>query len=322
MRGFLKNKPAFNQLLIVAGVTLMSLFVIGAIGSFIVAFVAKVPFSEMADTKNWNYSSPKTIFVVRGLLLVQFFALCVIPAYVAARLFGDNNSRYLGLKPPTNLTYFIVGIALLLFSTPLVGWLGELNKNIHFPSGIENWMREKEDDAGETAKALLSLRTPPDLLINIFFIGVLAGVGEELLFRGVIQRILIRLFKNQWAGIVIAAFVFSAVHFQFYGFVPRFLLGIFLGLIFWYSGSLWTSMLAHAIYNSVQVVLVYYNPEMLTKDNPIETGNLAVAALISATIVLGLVWWMKTRSTTTYQQVYADDMKPFKDHPFDVEQKN
>ncbi|HMT74469.1 MAG TPA: CPBP family intramembrane metalloprotease [Chitinophagaceae bacterium] len=316
MRGFLKNKPAFNQLLIVAGVTLMSLFVIGAIGSLIVSFVAGVPFSEMADTKNWNYSSPKTIFVVRGMLLVQFFALCVIPSYVAARLFGENNSRYLGLRPPSNLIYFVAGVALLLFSTPLVGWLGELNKNIQFPSGIESWMQEKENEAGETAKGLLSLRTPSDLLMNIFFIGVLAGVGEELLFRGVIQRILIRLFKNNWAGILVAAFVFSAVHFQFYGFVPRFLLGIFLGLIYWYSGSLWPSILAHTIYNSAQVILVYYNPEMITKDNPVETANLLVMALISAAISIGIIWWMKTKSTTAYKEVYADDMKPYKDHPF------
>ena len=322
MRGFLKNKPAFNQLLIVAGVTLMSLFVIGAIGSLIVSMVAGVPFSEMADTKNWNYSSSKTIFVLRGLLLVQFFALCIFPSYIAARLFGESNSRYLGLKPPSNLIYFVAGVALLLFSTPLVGWLGELNNNVKFPSGIESWMREKENEAGETAKALLSLRTPADLLLNIFFIGVLAGVGEELLFRGVIQRILIRMFKNHWAGILVAAFVFSAVHFQFYGFVPRFLLGIFLGLIYWYSGSIWTSMLAHTIYNSVQVILVYYNPEMLAKNNPVETGNLAVAALVGAAISFGLVWWMKTKSTTTYNEVYADDMKPYKDHPFDFEQKN
>lgn len=322
MRGFLKNKPAFNQLLIVAGVTLMSLFVIGAIGSLIVSMVAGVPFSEMADTKNWNYSSPKTLFVLRGLLLVQFFALCVIPSYIAARLFGENNNRYLGLKPPSNLIYFVAGVALLLFSTPLVGWLGELNNNVNFPSGIESWMREKENEAGETAKALLSLRTPADLLLNIFFIGVLAGVGEELLFRGVIQRILIRMLKNHWAGIIVAAFVFSAVHFQFYGFVPRFLLGIFLGLIYWYSGSIWTSMLAHTIYNSVQVILVYYNPEMLAKNNPVETGNLAVAALVGTAISFGLVWWMKTKSTTTYNEVYADDMKPYKDHPFDFEQKN
>lgn len=322
MRGFLKNKPAFNQLLIVAGVTLMSLILIGQIGTLIISLIADVPFSEMANIRNWDYSSSKTIFVLRGLLLVQFFALCVIPSYVAARLFGENNNRYLGLKPPSNLIYFVAGVALLLFSTPLVGWLGELNNNVKFPSGIESWMREKESEAGETAKALLSLRTPADLLLNIFFIGVLAGVGEELLFRGVIQRILIRMFKNHWAGILVAAFFFSAVHFQFYGFVPRFLLGIFLGLIYWYSGSIWPSILAHTIYNSAQVILVYYNPEMLAKDYPVETGNLAVAALISFAISFGLVWWMKTKSTTTYNEVYADDMKPYKDHPFDFEQKN
>jgi membrane protease YdiL (CAAX protease family) len=109
---------------------------------------------------------------------------------------------------------------------------------------------------------------------------------------------------------------------QFYGFLPRFILGILLGVIYWYSGSLWTAILAHFVYDGVLIIAAHQNPEMLNDEAmAAKATNLALIGLISATMVTAIVLWMKNKSTTTYNEVYADDAIPYKNHPFDFENK-
>ena len=126
----------------------------------------------------------------------------------------------------------------------------------------------------------------------------------------------IKIFRNPWAGILVTAFIFSAIHFQFYGFIPRFILGILLGLIYWYSGSLWPAIVAHFAYDAFAVIMIYFNPALAEKDSVgISLGNQSVMAAISAALVIVIVIAMKKRSTTSYSTVYArdniDDSNPF-----------
>jgi membrane protease YdiL (CAAX protease family) len=154
---------------------------------------------------------------------------------------------------------------------------------------------------------MLKQNTLKDLLMNLLFIAVFAGVGEELFFRGVLQRIFIKMFNNPWAGIIATAIIFSAIHMQFYGFIPRFILGVLLGVIYWYSGSLWPAILAHFIYDGFAVVMIYFYPSMADQDATLQLGNKAVMGIISATLVVAIVYSMKKKSTSSYEAVYADD---------------
>jgi uncharacterized protein len=162
----------------------------------------------------------------------------------------------------------------------------------------------------------LSKHTIKDLVLNIICIAGLAAVGEELLFRGMVQRLFIKIFRTPWPGIIITAFLFSAMHMQFYGFLPRFALGILLGAVYWYSGSLWTAIVAHFVYDALVIVLVYFNPEMLKEGNAPAATNIALIGSISFVMVVLLIEWMRKKTTTTYAEVYADDDIPVKDHPF------
>ena len=117
-------------------------------------------------------------------------------------------------------------------------------------------MKASEESAAKQIEFMLKRNTVQDLLLNLVLVAVFAGVGEELFFRGVLQRLFIKLFKNPWAGILVTAFIFSAIHFQFYGFIPRFILGILLGLIYWYSGSLWPAIIAHFAYDAFAVIMI------------------------------------------------------------------
>lgn len=320
MKGLLKSKSPGSQLLLVIGICVFSLFVVSLVGTFILAAIAGVKLTDLANVEKWDYNKPEIIFIIRGMQVIQFFGLFVIPVFICARLFSTDTPKYLGFKKPSNSLYFIIAVGAMIIAIPLVNWLGELNKHAQFPSDIEDWMKQSEAEAAKTVTALLSKHTIKDLILNLICIAGLAAVGEELLFRGMLQRLFIKMFKTPWPGIIIAAFLFSAMHMQFYGFLPRFALGILLGVIYWYSGSLWTAILAHFVYDGLLIVLVYFNPAMLKDDGlPQATTNIALIGAVSFVLVVLLIEWMRKKSTTTYNEVYADDKIPYKDHPFDFD---
>ena len=270
----------------------------------------------MADTEKWDYESPVTLTIVRGLLLIQFLSLFVIPCFLFAYFSDAKPIKYLGLKSSLPV-YFLSGAAVLIVAIPFVEWTGVINNRlIPESTAIGKWMKESEESAAKQVAFLLKKNTIKDLLMNLLFIAGFAGIGEELFFRGVLQRIFIKWFRSVWVGIIITAFLFSAIHFQFYGFIPRFILGILLGMIYWYSGSLWPAMLAHFVYDGFAVVMVYFNPAFADQETPVfNTGSQAIAALISAILVAAIIYYMKKKSTNNYEAVYTGD-KIENDNPF------
>lgn len=316
MQGFLKTKPALNQFLILISVVLVSFFVLGLVGTLALSAITGISIDQMADLSKLDFNKPGTINFLRGMQFVQFISLFVVPTIICTWLFTADRKKYLGLKRPSHSGFFLVAVGVMLIAIPFTNWLGQLNQNIPFPSGMEKWMKAQEDEAAQTIQALLSRQSVKDLVLNILCIAGLAAVGEELLFRGMAQRLLIKIFKSPWAGIIISAAIFSAMHMQFFGFLPRFALGVLLGVIYWYSGSLWVAILAHFIYDTVLIVLAWFYPEMLNEENNQQLYNLALGGIISLAVVVALVVWMRKRSTTSFEGVYAGDAVPVKDNPF------
>ncbi len=319
MKGFLKTRPAGNQFLILVSVVLLSFFVLGMIGTLLLSASTGISLEKMADLPKLDLSSPATVSFLRGMQFVQFISLFVVPVFFCLWMFSSNHKNYLGWKSPRHPGFILAGTAVMLLAIPFTNWLGQLNQQIPFPAEWAAWMKNQEQEAARTIKALLSRHTVKDLLLNIFFIAGLAAVGEELLFRGMAQRLLIKMFKSPLAGILVASAIFSAMHMQFYGFLPRFVLGILLGIIYWYSGSLWVAMLAHFVYDAVLIVLAYFNPEMLNEETGYRLLDMALAAAVSLALVAVLVLWMKRKSSVTYQTVYTGDAVQAKNHPFDFD---
>lgn len=315
MRGMLKHKSAVTQILLVVSISLASFFLLGMLGTVILGQMIGFSIMEISDPSNWDYSGLRTIALVRGMQVVQFISLFLVPTWLCTRLLSLDSREYLGLKK-IRINYLVAGVAAMIISIPFVNWMGDINRNIDFPPNIASWMKEKEEEASMLIRALLSRRTPADLVLNMFFIAILAAVGEELLFRGLLQRLFIKLFRSPFVGIIVAAFLFSAMHMQFYGFLPRFLLGVILGFIYWYSGSLWVAIIAHFIYDAALIVLAYFYPEMLNDEATVKISNLAVAGIISFALTMALVLWMRANSRRKYEEIYAGDSVSVKDHPF------
>lgn len=273
---------------------------------------------EMTDSSAWKVGDQRVVIMLRILMLMQFLGLFVIPSIVFAYMSDRSPSRYLGLKKPWTPAYWMIGLTILLLAIPLVEITGQLNRLIPFDAGTLKWITDMEDKAGKTLKLLLTTSSVSDLVMNIIFIAVFAAVGEELVFRGVLQRIFIKGFRSPWAGIIFTAFLFSFFHMQFFGFIPRFFLGILLGALFWYSGSLWTAILAHFVYDAFFITLAWYYPKLVSDPEAtvVEPSARIVVGLVSAVLVGLLIWLMKRNSVTRFEDVYAGDNEPEeKDHP-------
>lgn len=309
MQTYLKRRPVGIQLLMFFFFSVGLFLVFTGIGAVILQSLTGVKATDLLNESVWEKNRDGISSFMRGAILMQFLGLFLVPSLIFARLSDPEPLAYLGLKKPFHASFWVMGLALLLVSIPLVELLGFLNQKMEFGGSLFRWMKEREEEAGAQIQFLVARHTVKELLLNLFFIAVLAGVGEELFFRGVLQRLLIRATKSPWAGIIIAAFLFSAFHLQFFGFFPRFVLGILLGAMYWYSGSLWVSILAHFFYDALIVTIIYANPEMAKDPNAmlIKTSLLAIPAAISALLVVALLRKMKQLSQASFEETYRDD---------------
>jgi hypothetical protein len=266
---------------------------------------------ELQNAKSFDLRNPAMLTFMRGMILLQFLFLFTIPSLLFAYFSDPQPAKYLGLKAPHKSMYWILGLLLIVVAYPFVEYIGYLNQKIPFGAETEKWMKGMEEEAARQIKFMLKERTPSELIKNLVFISLFAGVGEELFFRGILQRIFIRMTENPWMGIILTAAIFSGIHFQFYGFFPRFLLGILLGAIYWYSGSIWTAILAHFLYDAAVILIVYFNPHLLDNaEATIIQGQqlqLLVGAAISLALTVLLLVQMKKKSATDYQEIYKDD---------------
>ncbi len=158
--------------------------------------------------------------------------------------------------------YLLVNVTLLLSIVllPLISLLGEWNSAIRLPEsmvGIQNWMQAMEDQAESMLTLLTVNHDVPTLLANLFVIALIPALGEEFLFRGTIQTAIAKWTRKPHLAIWITAFIFSAIHLQFAGFIPRLLLGAYLGYLLLWSRSLWLPILAHFLHNALTLIVTY-----------------------------------------------------------------
>ncbi len=314
MKGLLAHRSPLNQLITLVAIALFSFFTVAMAGTVLLQALTGIKVESLENLKPGKLSSPDLLTFIRGMQLIQFIGLFVLPTWICARLFSYEPNRFLGLQQPNLNQFWFWSILIMIILLPFIQFVGELNQRIVFPGGIKDWMQAQEKSAEQMVKTLLSAHSPKDLLLNIFFVAVLAGVGEEILFRGVIQRLLTRKY-GRWMAIIVTAALFSALHLQFYGFFPRFLLGIVLGVLFAFSGSLWVAILAHFFYDAMLITAAYFNPELLNAESSFSLLQMIAPALISLLLSVWVIRQMIERSEEFPPQeptyVQEDPHNPF-----------
>ena len=195
-----------------------------------------------------------------AMLTMQDILAFILPAVVTMAIIYRRPFHVMGLdRAPSWLAITIV-ILFYVISLPAMNWLVEMNKAMSLPSwmaGIEQAMRAAEDNAAEVTQEMLNINSVGQLILCVLVVGVMAGLSEEMLFRGAMLRTMQDSRLGNHAVVWITAFLFSALHMQFYGFVPRMLLGVWLGYLFVWTGSLWVPIIAHTLNNSTVVLMSY-----------------------------------------------------------------
>lgn len=189
--------------------------------------------------------------------VIQDVMVFVIPALVTAVFITRRPADFLEIGH-ARFGALLLACFCLLSSVPFMNAVIEWNANLNFPAEIATAMKAMEDAAAKTIGAFVDGQSVMSLIVMLLVIGCFAGFSEELLFRGTIQRLLITGRMNPHLAIWLTAIIFSAFHIQFYGFVPRMLLGTMFGYFAWWFGSVWPAVAAHVLNNSLAVYTMWY----------------------------------------------------------------
>ncbi|MDF2437465.1 MAG: putative metal-dependent rane protease [Bacteroidota bacterium] len=245
---------------------------------------------------NLNFDDENMMIFLKIAQAVSVIIIFILPAVLIAVFWTQPKFHYLGLTTkPAVATLFIAGIG-ILFAMPVINWLAEMNQHMELPSvfaGMEEWMRNSEDKATQLTEGFTRGTSISTLILNLFVIAFMAALSEEIFFRGIFQKVAIECFKNKHAGVWFGAIVFSAFHMQFFGFVPRMLMGAYLGYLFLWSGSLWPGIVAHFINNGAAVLMVWLSNRGVISVNAdkigIEQSELIYVAISGAAVIASLV---------------------------------
>ncbi len=205
--------------------------------------------------------SVREINYFKYLQTFQHLSMFLLPALLISFLMKGEFTSYMGMRTPIHMIAIILSMLLIVFMIPLNSYLAWLNSGLDLPDwldSLEQWMGRKELQTERITQILINAGTPGALIINIIIIAILPAVGEEFLYRGVLQNIFKGWLKSGNFAVMLTAFIFSAAHLQFYGFLPRFVLGLVFGYIYLWSLNIWLPVIAHFVNNAIPVILSYF----------------------------------------------------------------
>lgn len=253
------------------------------------------------DIEQVRTGDPSMLWPLRLMLGMSHLFMFTLAGWATLRLYyrGEvsSNPHWLDyLEARSRPAWMALGLGALLMLTafPLVLYVQELSKWLPMSDLLKDW----ESGSQESLKILLSMETPLDFLANLLLIAFLAALGEELIFRGVLQKQLMRVLRSPWMAIVVSAMIFSAIHLQFEGFFSRWLLGLLLGWLYWFTGNFWVPVFAHFFFNGVQIAGQYAYVLGISDFDLAEAASVPWQfALISAfcmAVVIRLIYQSKT----------------------------
>ncbi len=254
------------------------------------------------------------IYILQGLSAV--FAFILAPWFFLRFI---EKKRFSVLSPNKRIELLPVTLALLISIVFMaVNFkFAEWNAQMVFPEflrGVETWMRMQEDKLEEATYFLTTINNPLELVMAMVVIAIIPAIGEELLFRGLIQNQLLSWTRNTHWAVWLTAILFSAIHIQFYGFVPRMLLGVLFGYMYLWSGNLLYPILAHFANNGFQIAMLYLYSSDLTEFNIDDTSTVPwpvffTSALISLVLILYYRHHFSKSSlkTAEWQTVFSTD---------------
>jgi len=250
---------------------------------FVGSLLLQVPLREVLPAMN----RPENANISRLLNTLASLLAFLLPALILAKMVSKQPFAQLGFRRAISKKQLLLIVVITFASMVLSGALGELNERIPIPAKWFAKAKKLEDLYKEAMLSMAYMKTMWDYLLSLVVLAAAPALFEEVLFRGGFQQIFIGWTKNKWAGIIITSILFSAIHFSYFGFLPRAALGIVLGLIFFYSKNIWLSIALHFLNNAFVVTQLYIVSRQgksiektMDENMPIWWGAIALLLLI------------------------------------------
>jgi membrane protease YdiL (CAAX protease family) len=283
--------------------SIVILFILGLVFQLLGAFIASVlygyGFTDILTLS--TFDDPRYVAASKLIQILGSLGTFIIPAFLFSYLFTGDLFSFYRFGDPVGWRAMALTVLMMVSVIPLINYLAEINYRMEIPlEGLDRFLRSLEEEAELIMSAFTSTRSLWGLTVNLLMIGMLAAIGEELIFRGLIQRLLNGMLKNIHIAIFITSIIFSAFHFQFFSFLPRLILGIILGYLMHYGRSIWFPIVAHFVNNTMGVIYYYFNSKGSADDMLEEIGTssmMPMAALISLLLFAGffLAWLYRVR---------------------------
>ncbi len=287
--------------------TVVILLILGLVfqfmGAFLAGWIYGFRFSEILSLG--TFDDPRYVAASKLIQILGSVGTFIVPALLLSYLFEGDLFSYFRFRDPVGAVSLLLIVFMMISVVPFINYLAEINLKLNFPiKAVDSFLRLLEGEAEEVMRAFMATQTLTGLLVNLLMVGVIAAVGEELIFRGLLQRLFYGMVRNVHLAIFLTALLFSAFHFQFFSFLPRFVLGIILGYMMYYGRSIWYPILAHFVNNAMGVVYYYFNSRGSADDMLEEIGTstmVPMAALISLMVFafFAVLWFSQMGKLTS-----------------------
>lgn len=285
-----------------AGTIFIILFLLMTAGSLSASIIIDLICEIHSNVFEYSENSINTYLythtnVLRTSQLIQSICTFLLPAILIANLISTTPKSFLNLNTSCSTSkYALSGICIVIL-LPIITLTAIINESINFPQflePIEQAFQKWESQAKELTSILINTKEPFEIGYNYVVIAIIAATTEEFLFRGVIQNILINKLKNHHSAIWIAAAIFSFTHFQIYGFVPRLILGAYLGYLLYWTKNLYVPIFAHFCNNAFTLTVMYGIERRFSGLHETSTLNLSESMLLSIPAIIIFFWLTKS----------------------------
>jgi membrane protease YdiL (CAAX protease family) len=286
------EQPYWLQFLsLLASALLCMLFFSGSLLIFGKFFTSE----NMYDLLQNPAAHPSQMGLIKSFQLWATLGSFLLPALLFSYLKNNNLYSFINQERISYYLFYLIGLITALAAMPLIASLFEFNKQIPFPAALAKLYQAiltSEEAAQNITKAFLNVNTWPGLIFNILVIALAPAIAEEFFFRGAVQQLFVNWFKNKHVAIALAAALFSFIHFQFLGFLPRMFVGMLLGYLYFYSQNIWVSVFAHFVNNATQVILYFLFVKGYTSIDVDKVDSFGWPITMACTLIITGIFWL------------------------------
>lgn len=287
-----------SQFFLAIGILILSLFAMTGISMVVVQKFYGLSITDLTSVALEDASLHQTMAIKIAQLITALSF--VVAGFVCVKTYRQKFVSFMGLSTSFNVVHVLLGILMLFALFPAVDALVRFNAALQLPESIASSFSDLEAKSNHTYDLFLKFNQGGQFVLNLLIMSLVAAIGEEFFFRGILMRVLTKWFGSVHMGIILSSVIFTIIHFQPYKFLPMMVLGLFLGYMYYRTRSLWVPMIIHALNNAIVVIADWSEKSGNTLPIFQEDFQFSTFQIIISTIAfagIGYLFWKKTHDS-------------------------